>query len=234
MKKGAVISIIVIVIVAVLVGWWIYDATTSSSVTTTGSTSTSTSAESGTSALTFDQTLSDGSITLSYPSTDFALATTSADINVSSYIPPCNGNFDDCLYYIATSTYAGTNFETAGIRIDERTDLTTESQCLNAEPDGFTGVTSTIATSSEYAASTFPEVGGAAAGHFANGSLYRLFYGGSCYEFETRVGQTDFYNYPSGTVQQFTTADEAALQSELQSILATITLPDGSRVTFPQ
>jgi hypothetical protein len=246
MKKSAVITIIIVIIVVVLLGWWIYSVNTgpsTSTTTTTGGTGTTgimTSSTPG--GPNFNQTISDGAITFSYPSAIFALATNEQQILVSSYIPPCNGNFDYCLYYNSTSTYAGTNFETAGIRIDQRTDLTTQSQCLNTAPDGFTGATSTVvASSSAYMLAEFPNVGGAAAGHFAAGSLYRLFYPASgsatsagCYEFETRIGQSDYLNYPSGSIQQFTTADQAIVQSQLQSILGTVTLPDGLTVAFPQ
>ncbi len=244
MKKSTVIGIIVVIIIVILLGWWIYATntgpSTSTTTTGTGTTGMTTSTPGGPN---FDQQISDGTISFSYPSSLFALATTPQQILVSSYIPPCNGNFNYCLYYSNTSTYAGTNFETAGIRIDKRTDLTTESQCLNTAPDGFTGATSTvIASSSAYTLAEFPNVGGAAAGHFANGQLYRLSYptpansatGISCYEFETRVGQSDYLNYPSGSIQQFTTADQAIVQAQLQSILATVKLSDGLTVAFPQ
>ena len=85
----------------------------------------------------------------------------------------------------------------------------------------------------DYAVSEFTPVGDAGAGHYSTETLYRLEYNGACYEFETRIGQSQFANYPSGTIQQFTDADEASLQDEIQSILNGITLLSGEVITFP-
>ncbi len=182
--------------------------------------------------MTFDQTMSDGTITFSYPSADFGLATTKAQILAKAYIPPCDESFKYCLYYNGTA-YKGTNFESAGLRITKRADLTTAAQCLATPPAGYTNLTPITASSSDYAAGTFPAVGNAGAGHYASGNIYRLAYAGTCYELETRIGQTQFANYPSGTIQQFTTDDQTAVQNELQQILATVSLPSGETVTFP-
>ncbi|HEY5220578.1 MAG TPA: hypothetical protein VIJ29_00290, partial [Candidatus Paceibacterota bacterium] len=86
----------------------------------------------------------------------------------------------------------------------------------------------------DYSVSEFTPLGDAGAGHYSTGTLYRLEYNGACYEFETRIGQTQFANYPSGTIQQFTSADEAVLQTEIQNILNGITLPSGETIVFPQ
>jgi hypothetical protein len=178
-----------------------------------------------------DATVSDGTITFSRPD-DFGLAVTQAQISVHSYIPPCDPDFDYCLYYDGTA-YQGTNFDSAGIRIDKRTDLATQSACLTTAPDGYANFTPTSTTSGDYSVSEFTPIGNAGAGHYAVGTLYRLEYNGACYEFETRIGQTQFANYPSGTIQQFTAADQAALQSEIQNILNGITLPSGETIAFP-
>jgi len=49
--------------------------------------------------LVFDQTVSDGVIKISIPSSEFGLAVTPEQIMVTSYIPPCDENFDYRLYY---------------------------------------------------------------------------------------------------------------------------------------
>lgn len=230
MKKSTWIWVIIGIIVVLLV-WAIYAASSGDQTANLPpSNGTGTPAASPTPA--FDQSISDGTITVSYPSADFGLATTASQILVKSYIPPCDSNFNYCIY-LTNTTYQGTNFESAGIRIEKRTDLATQTKCLTAQPAGFTGLTPITATSSDYATAVFPQVGGAAAGHFASGSLYRLFYSGSCYEFETRIGQSDFLNYPSGTIQQFTSADQDAVQAELTQILGTLKLSSGEQVAFP-
>lgn len=180
-----------------------------------------------------DRSISDGTITLIYPAGDFSVATSTQAIASRSYIPPCDGDLTYCLYYTGDA-YQGTNFDSAGIRVKQRTDLTTQSACLTTAPTGYTNFTPTSTIMDNYAVSEFTPLGDAGAGHYSTGTLYRLFYNGSCYEFETRIGQTQFANYPAGTIQQFTAANQAALQSEMQTILNSVTLPSGETVVFPQ
>lgn len=177
------------------------------------------------------QSTSDGTITFTVPS-DFGLATNQTQVLTKSYIPPCDPGFNYCLYYTGTA-YQGSNFDSAGIRIQHRTDLTTQTSCLTAAPTGYANFTPTSTIAGDYAASEFTPIGNAGAGHFAKGTLYRLEYNGACYEFETRIGQTQFANYPSGTIQQFTDADQVSLQTEIQNFLNGITLPSGETIAFP-
>ena len=179
------------------------------------------------------ESISDGTITIAYPGADFGLATSQTQVTVRSYIPPCDPDFNYCLYYIGTA-YQGTNFDSAGIRVEKRADLTTQVACLTIPPTGFANFTPTSTTIGDYSVSEFTPLGDAGAGHFAKGALYRLEYNGSCYEFETRIGQSQFANYPSGTIQQFTAADEANVQTEIVGILNSITLPSSETVNFPQ
>lgn len=175
--------------------------------------------------------VSDGTITFTVP-TDFGVAVNQQQVPTNSYIPPCDPTFDYCLYYTGAA-YQGTNFESAGIRIDKRPDLTSENTCLTTAPTGYSNFTPTSTTIGDYSISEFTPLGDAAAGHFSNGTLYRLFYSGACYEFETRIGQSDYGNYPAGTIKQFTSADESSLQSEIHNILDSVTLPSGETVNFP-
>jgi hypothetical protein len=179
------------------------------------------------------QSVSDGTITLVYSTADFGLATSSQKITTRSYIPPCDADFNYCLYYIG-GAYQGTNFDSAGIRVEKRTDLTTQAACLTTPPTGFTNFTPTSTTAGDYAVSEFTPLGGAVAGHYSTGTLYRLEYNGACYEFETRIGQSQFANYPSGTIQQFSDTDQANLQAEIVGILNGVTLSSGETVAFPQ
>ena len=91
-----------------------------------------------------------------------------------------------------------------------------------------------IKSGDNYSSSVFSNVGDAGAGHYAMGVLYRLYiYSNStCYEFETRIGQTQFANYPSGAIQQFTDADLAMVQSQFDAILKNISLPSGEKNLF--
>lgn len=236
MSKGTLTVFLVVMVVLILViafGAWVFRQSNGGNA---GVPPVSTSASS--TSTVFDQTISDGTLAISFPSADFGLATNQTQLLVHSYIPPCDPGFNYCLYYIGTA-YQGTNFESAGVRIQKRKDITTERLCLNTPPAGYDAGTVPDATSSAdaYSASVFNEIGGAAAGHMAAGTLYRVYAKGnapSCYELETRIGQSQFANYPSGTIQQFTDADQLALQSEVQQVLATLQLASGTPVVLPQ
>ncbi len=243
MRKFGIFLVFILVIALLTAGflWFINSSNSGSAITPTSSASSTTNSTVPTLVLgtptgtapAGDQSISDGTITLVYPSTEFGLATTQQQIPVKSYIPPCDAGFNYCLYYIGNA-FQGTNFDSAGIRIQKRTDLSTQTACLTTAPTGYTNFTPTSTTVGDYSVSEFTPIGNAGAGHFSNGTLYRLAYNGACYEFETRIGQSQFANYPSGTISQFTAADQATLQADIQNILNSTKLPSGESVTFPQ
>jgi hypothetical protein len=242
MRTFGIIIIFVLVVAVLAAGflWLVNSGNQGGAITPANSTSTATGTAptlilgtpTGT-APAGEQSVSDGIITLVYPTADFALATTQQQITAKSYIPPCDADFNYCLYYVGTA-YQGTNFDSAGIRVEDRTDLTTQAACLTTPPTGYANFTPTSTTVGDYSVSEFGPIGNAGAGHLAKGTLYRLSYNGVCYEFETRIGQSQFANYPSGTIQQFTDADQTNLQTEIMGILNGITLPSGETVVFPQ
>lgn len=67
---------------------------------------------------------------------DFGLALHRDQLLVRSVIPPCDEGFDYCLYHIGEE-FAGTNFKSAGIRIERREDLETAAACLFTPPRGY-------------------------------------------------------------------------------------------------
>lgn len=229
MKTNNLYALIVVLIVLVI-GFFAWQSI-APTTPTSGETATSTA----TVTISFDHLVSDGAITVPYSSAQFGLATNKTQIVAKSYIPPCNEGFAYCLYYIGTD-YQGTNFEAAGIRISKRADLTTERLCLETPPSGFdvTKVADKKNSKDTYASSMFLGVGDAGAGHSAAGSLYRLFVRSTstCYEFETRIGQTQYANYPAGTINEFTTANRTALQAQLQSMIDAISLTSGEKKLF--
>lgn len=228
--------IILILALGIFAAWvWRYERGPTPITPGGNNSGTSTTTGQNPTPLVFDDSVSDGVITLKIPRAVYGLATNQSQILTHSYIPPCDSNFKYCLYYTGTA-FQGTNFESAGLRVQKRTDLANERLCLNTPPAGFSATTKpdSTASSTAYSTSVFKSVGDAAAGHYANGSLYRLFYrqNSSCYEFETRIGQTQFANYPTGSIQEFTPANQAALTSQLKQILDTVTLPNGQNKLF--
>ncbi len=183
---------------------------------------------------TTSQTISTPEITFGYQEDIFGLAVTDEQVLVKSYIPPCDPGFDYCLYYIGNA-YEGTNFESAGVRIKRRTDLTTQSRCLSTLPDGFSGIAPKILMQKTYGTSVFSPIGDAGAGHYASGAVYRLSFASTCYEFQTRIGQTQFANYEPGTIKEFTTQNQKDVEVILNSELAGIHFTsDNSSILFPQ
>lgn len=234
MKKEKILTAVAVVAVVAILGFWLFwkpddqvavsPSPTPSAMTTATPTAT---------MVPYNQSVSDKDIKVAYSSVDFGLATTPAQIVVKSYIPACTQGFDYCLYYNG-SAYKGTNFESAGLRIQQRKELSTQTQCLSTLPSGYTNITPVSFVGSSYATSVFSPLGDAGAGHYASGAEYRLWSGKSCYEFETRIGETQFANYPTGSIQQFTDANRIGLIAQLTAMLNAITLTGGERVSFPQ
>lgn len=168
------------------------------------------------------QTLSDGTLEFVYPE-NFGLAATKDQVLVSSYIPPCNEGFDYCFYYNGTE-FEGTNFESAGIRIQKMPKFIESNTCINTSPEGYKKGPDGVASSTNYSSSIFSNIGDAAAGHYANGEIYRIFTNNKCYEIETRIGETQFANYEPGTVEKFEESDRDKVYTYFNSLLTNITL----------
>ena len=171
--------------------------------------------------------VSDGIITFSYPN-NFGLAVTSEQIPVRTYIPPCDQDFNYCLYYIGNE-YQGTNFESAGVRIKKVGAGINKDKCFVPPYDG---LQKTVRDGKDYSIAIFDPFGQGAAGHYTNGTLYRFSYDGTCYEFETRIGMTQFANYPAGAIKEFTDKDKEAVLAKLASILNSIFLVSGEKINF--
>ena len=182
------------------------------------------------------QSISDGTVTLHYSSEQFGLAVNKSQVLVNSYIPPCTEGFSYCLYYNA-GAYQGTNFESAGVSMQKRTDLKNENSCITNVPNGFASSISPTAKNSGdgYTSSVFSPVGDAAAGHYAAGSIYRLFVKDStkCYEFETRIGESQYLNYPAGTIKEFTSEDRMIVAGMLRTVIDAVSVGTNSNL-FPK
>lgn len=166
---------------------------------------------------------------------EFGLAVTKEQILVKSYIPPCSESFDYCFYYKG-SQFVGTNFESAGIRVKKRAELNTQKICLNTPPAGFDSSTFPAGTTSRnsYSASIFSPVSDAGAGHYSNGELYRIYLNNSCYEIETRIGETQFGNYPAGTIKQFTEQNRDAIYSRFNAFFDGLKIrATGEKIVLP-
>lgn len=167
-----------------------------------------------------EETHSIAGITFSRPE-DFGLAVSQDQLLVESVIPPCDEGFEYCLYYIDTA-YEQTNFESAGVRIVRRSDLTTEDACLSTAPAGYTSLTPDITNADTYATSMFSPLQNAGAGHSSTGKMYRLFNDSTCFEFETRIGTTQLGTYEPGAVEEFTDENRQEVVRELDAIIEAI------------
>lgn len=180
-----------------------------------------------------EQTIATPEITFSYPET-FGLAVTQEQVLASSYIPPCEPGFDYCLYYHGKA-YEGTNFDSAGLRVKRRGDLTSVDTCLTTSPEGYENLEPTMQEMDTYSVSMFAPLGDAGAGHYARGALYRLSVGSACFEFQTRVGESQYANYEPGTIEEFTESDRAEVTRSLQGILQSVILTESKeKVIFPK
>lgn len=186
---------------------------------------------------TFDQSVSDGVITAKYLSTDFGLATTLDQILLSpTVVSPCGGGFNYCLY-LSTTTYNGSNFESAGVSITKRADLKTEKICTDTPPAGYDASVLPDARKPDtlYTSSVFKNVGDSGAGHVVDGTVYRLFYKqtSTCYEVAEKVAYTQYGNYPSGSIKEFTSANKDAVIARLENIVDNMSIKGATTGIFP-
>jgi hypothetical protein len=170
-----------------------------------------------------DSSVSNGQVAWTYPD-NFGLAVTNEQLRgiVKSYIPPCDENFDYCMYYNGDD-FAGTNFESAGVRVKRRNDLATERLCLNTPPAGRTNIGNSSTSTGQYSASIFSPLSDAATGHYSNGELYRVYLrqANTCMEFETSIGETQIANMATST-RRFSEADRDKVYDGFRSILASL------------
>ena len=109
---------------------------------------------------------------------NFGLAVHRDQVLVKAVIPPCDESFDYCLYYFGDE-FAGTNFQSAGVRIERRRDLETPEACLYTPPRGYVEFQPTVRRGEGFAVSLFAPLFDGAAGSYAEGRLYRLFLDGT-------------------------------------------------------
>lgn len=180
------------------------------------------------------ETHSDGVITFTRPK-DFGLAITEEQVLVQKVIPPCELGFEYCLYYLG-DTYEGTNFESAGIAIQTRDELTTESVCLAASPEGYADMTPRATSHGDfYGMSVFSPIPDAATGHYSTGVQYRLYTSDICYQITERVGESQFENFPTGSIEQFTEDERVELFVRLQGVVEGIALNEtGETLVLPK
>ncbi|RJR16199.1 hypothetical protein C4579_00590 [Candidatus Microgenomates bacterium] len=165
------------------------------------------------------------------PPNDFGLAVSQDQILIDSAVPPCDQSFNYCLYYNGTN-YKNTHFESAGIRIENRTDLETTQSCLLTQPQGFANLSPSVQNYGDYETSVFAPVRFASTSQSSRGKLYRLAREGSCWEFETRVGITRFEDFPQGIIEPFTNEDLVEIESKLDSIMRNIHFVDSTNAIF--
>jgi len=168
-----------------------------------------------------------GDVSFSVPE-GFGLAINQDQVLVASYIPPCSENFDYCLYYYGKD-FEGTNFESAGVTVKKRNDLTAKDICMATRPEGYNGQAPQVNFRKNYSTVVFSDLGQGAAGHFTNETLYRLFYK-TCYEFQTRISQSQYANFEPGAIKEFTAGNKETLEQKFTSIINSISTNDGTKV----
>jgi hypothetical protein len=169
-------------------------------------------------------TVAGGDLTFERPA-DFGLAVSADQVPNYAAVPPCSTSFDYCLYY-NVPTYANTNFESAGLRIERRAELISETACLTTRPAGYANLAPQTREEDEYAVSVFDPLQSAATGQSAVGTLYRLVFNNQCWELETRLGVSNLQNFPAGARTEFTPADRQTVEGRLNNLLFNIRFTD--------
>lgn len=174
---------------------------------------------------TSEETITDIALnySLSYP-TDFTKLGTDerAELNTLGYIPPCTEDYNTCLYY-SGERYTETNFDSAGLSA-HIIEATNRESC-----EAFTGsylLPNTDISTENLNGNTFSVArsGDAGAGHIAEETLYRTYHNDICLEIVTRIGYTQFANYPEGTIKEFTENNREDLMNDMKNIIRTLSL----------
>lgn len=156
---------------------------------------------------------------------DFGLAVHRDQLLVKTVIPPCDDTFDYCLYYYGDD-FDGTNFRSAGVRIERRAELDTARACLFTPPRGYVDFEPEIRTNQSFAVSVFAPLQQAGMGHVSDGMLFRLAFEDTCYEVETRMGMSQSAHEAEGTVRELTEEERAALTARLDEVVRAVRLVD--------
>lgn len=182
---------------------------------------------------------------------DFGLALHRDQLLVRTVIPPCDEGFDYCLYYFG-GELAGTNFQSAGVRIQRRPDLAPEADgaggseafpgaavaCLYTPPRGYVEFPPAMVRhgavgDAPFAVSVFAPLQEGAAGSYSEGVLFRLALDdGTCFGVETRIAASRFEHFAEGAVRKFTEDQRAALTARLSDVVRAIRLVDDPAVVF--
>src|SRR5690606_5346174 len=100
-------------------------------------------------------------------------------------------------------------------------------------PRGYLEFQPSVRAEDGFAVSTFEPLHDGAAGHYAEGRLYRLaLEGGACFEVETRIGAAQFGHFPKGTIREFTQEDRDALTARLHDVVRAIRLVNRPEVVL--
>lgn len=153
--------------------------------------------------------LGDTNVLLRYPE-GFELAVDGAQLVQAQADGACGDGFEYCVY--PQSRPPGV--VAAGLGVSRRTDLDSEAACVLDPNAAFADSLPTVGGGGDHATATFGWVAGEVAGGRSATELRRLYFGGACFEFVTRV--------VAGSPELAT-----ALGSELTAIVAGVALPDG-------
>lgn len=165
-------------------------------------------------------------LSVSYPG-DFELVlNTQAE---SRENPLCSDGFDYCLYY-DDSFFEDTNFGGARIGINRLNGIISPQACVEASPDGFSNSTFEVKSEARYTTSIFSNLN--FDDNNSTGSLYRLAYGGNCFEFETKIIKNEF-EIGNGE-EEFTESDKLIIERKINEIIGSLLLDNETEVAFPE
>lgn len=213
----------IVVLVLAFIAWGMSDQNGNSNLATVGL---------------FDQSIEDSVIKVEYSTKDFGLAINPSQILLETEFLPCDTTletgFDYCLYYLGDEVEGG-DFESAGMRIKKRPDLSSENTCLNTSPRRFEAnlVPNTLKPQENVSTSVFSGLSDSGAGYVSTASLYRLFDKESkaCYEFETKVIHKS--DDPEDPISSRVQEDRDKLKAIFDSVLDRVLIAGDFGDVFP-
>jgi hypothetical protein len=155
----------------------------------------------------------DHTFRFTYPRSLALCGTESQGSPCVTYIPICDETAAACVAY-RTGEYEGYNFEGAAFSVNELPESNTESKCLVSKSST---AQTTLINGLEFRSS---KQSSAAMGHGMSESAYRNFHRGTCYELDIRIATSNMGAHAPGTIKEFTSEDERAVQAFLGQALS--------------
>ena len=160
-------------------------------------------------------------VSFTYPVTA-TLITNPEEMKGIGYFPTCNSDNAIACVYFASSTYPGSNFNSAGVTIRIARELATEDVCYTQTNQEQNTIEEVMIDGLPFASFG---TGDAGMSKQSGGINYRTFQNDMCYEVTTRVNTTTYEVSDPTEVSEFTESQKLELVTQLVTTVRSVRIP---------